>query len=102
RGRGAHVFNDDVDLEELERQVWAQGSYQGRIGQPPRSEFERFVWRSPTPIGRRIQRGKPDLPLHWVEVMGKLERGRWVLHLAPRTRPAAYPAGRCHEGRAVV
>lgn len=89
RGREAHVFEPDVDLDLLEHKVWTEGTHQGRVGAGSRAWFDRFLWRSPTPIGRRVQVGKPDLPLHWVEIKGRMNAGAWVYHLAPRTRPAA-------------
>jgi len=55
-----------------------------------RGEWDRFQWQSPTPIGRRVQQGKPDLPLSWVEIKGKLNKaGDWIYHLVPRTGPAS-------------
>ncbi len=89
RGREAHVFNDDVRLNDLEEKVWREGSYQGTVAGGPRAAFERFVWRSQTPIGSRIEAGKPDLPLHWVEIKGKIVNNDWVYHLTPRFRPAS-------------
>jgi hypothetical protein len=90
RGREAHIFNDDADLAELERKVWAEGSWYGKAtGQPQRVAYDRFIWRAPAPIGRRIQTGRPDVPLSWVEVKGKIVKGAWLYHLVPRPRPAA-------------
>jgi len=43
-----------------------------------KSKFGRFVWRSETPIGRELQTVQPDVPLHWVEIKGKMEGGDWV------------------------
>lgn len=84
KGKEAHVFNADIDLTELEAKVWAEGTSQGRV-----RGFERFSYTSETPIGTRIQAGKPDVPLHTVEIKGKLEPGNvWQYHLVPRTRPA--------------
>ena len=88
QGLEAHVFDDGVDLGVLEQEVWTKGTYQGRVGTGHRAEFDRFVWRSPIPIGRRIQAGKPDLPLYWVEIKGKMVKGKWVYHLVPRLKPA--------------
>lgn len=89
KGRGAHVFNDDVDLDYLEQQVWTVGHNVGSVGgTSQRAGWDRFVWESPTPIGRRIQTGKPDQPLLWAEIKGKLNSsGDWVYHLVPRPRP---------------
>lgn len=87
QGREAHVFDDGIDLRELEEKVWTQGAYLGRIGNVSQALFDRFVWQSPTPIGRRIQVGRPDLPLTWVEIKGKIVKGVWVYHLVPRRRP---------------
>ena len=88
KGKEAHVFNDGVDLKALEQRVWTEGRYAGRVGAGRRAEFDRFVWRSDTPIGTRIQDGKPDVPLHWVEIEGKIVNGDWAYHLVPRPRPA--------------
>lgn len=87
RGREAHVFNEDVDLADLERRVWTQGQHQGT-----ERGWDRFVYRSDTPIGRRVQAGRPDVPLYVVEIKGRLRNGQWEYHLVPRTRPAA-PSG---------
>jgi hypothetical protein len=89
RERGVHVFNDGADLDVLEAKVWTEGTYQGRVGKGHRALFERFVWCSPLPIGRRIQAGKPDIPLYWVEIKGRIKQGRWVYHLVPRPKPAS-------------
>jgi hypothetical protein len=77
-----------VDLAVLEHKVWTEGEYQGSIAAGHRATFDRFIWHSPVPIGRRVQTGKAELPLHWVEVKGKMEQGQWVYHLVPRPRPA--------------
>jgi hypothetical protein len=50
--------------------------------------FERFTYTSPTPIGRRIQSGKPDLPLFVVELKRREKQGSWEYHLVPRTKAA--------------
>ena len=89
QGKGVHVFDPGVDLLALEQQVWTAGTYQGTVGTGPRAIHQRFVWRSPTPIGRRMQAGKADIPLHWVEIKGKIVGNHWLYHLAPRTRPAS-------------
>ncbi|HMC67369.1 MAG TPA: hypothetical protein VKI65_20710 [Gemmataceae bacterium] len=89
QGKSIHVFDPGIDLDALERQVWTAGAYQGRIGAGPRSLFERFVWHAPTPIGKRLQRGRPDLMLRWVEIKGRMVRADWVYHLDPRSRPAS-------------
>jgi len=84
RGREAHVFNDDVDLIDLEQKVWTEGTSHGVV-----RGWDRFTYRSETPIGTRIQTGSPDVPLHVVEVKGRLRSdGVWEYHLAPRPRPA--------------
>jgi len=88
KGKDAHVFEDGVDLKALEEKVWMEGTYRGQVGSPQRASFDRFVWRSPVPIGRRLQTGKPEFPLYWVEIKGKIAQSRWVYHLAPRARPA--------------
>ena len=90
QGRAAHVFNDAVDLRLLESCVWRYGVYiAGLNPQGQRALWDRFAWRSPSPIGRRIQRGKADVDLFWIEIKGKLNAaGEWVYHLVPRTRPA--------------
>jgi hypothetical protein len=88
RGKEAHVFEDDADLVELERKVWTEGGWHGKAsGQSHRVAHDRFLWRSAVPIGRRIQAGRPDVPLSWVEVKGKITKGVWLYHLAPRSRP---------------
>jgi hypothetical protein len=89
KGKSAHVFDDGVDLKALEEKVWREGSYQGKVPHGHRAIYDRFVWRAPTPIGRRIQGGKPELALSWVELKGKIVQGIWVYHLAPRARPAS-------------
>jgi RHS repeat-associated protein len=85
RGKEAHVFNEGVDLADLERRVWTHGTYRGEI-----RGWERLTYRSDTPIGRRIQSGKPDIPLYEVEIKGRLldDVGEWEYHLVPRPRPA--------------
>jgi hypothetical protein len=94
KGDGAHVFDDAADLAALEQKVWTEGQHLGRVpGGGQRGEWDRFVWQSPTPIGRRIQTGKPDLPLTWVEIKGKIVNGDWVYHLVPRPRPAGGKEG---------
>ena len=35
QGDGAHVFDPDVDLADLERKVWTEGRYLGRVGGRP-------------------------------------------------------------------
>ena len=89
KGREAHIFNDVNDLTLLEQRVWTEGQYVGQTpGQSHRANFERFSWWSDAPIGTRIQNGKPDTPLHWVEIKGKMIDGDWVYHLVPRSKPA--------------
>jgi len=84
RGREAHIFNDGADLDQLERLVLTQGIAKGNI-----RGFDRFVYVSDTPIGRRIQAGRDDIPLYVIELKGKmLDNGKWVYHIVPRTRPA--------------
>lgn len=84
RGREAHVFNEGVDLAALEQRVWTEGTYQGEV-----RGWDRFTWTSETPIGTRIQAGRADVPLHTVEIKGRVEaNGTWVYHLVPRTGPA--------------
>jgi hypothetical protein len=80
-----------VDLRALEEQVWREGTFRAQVtrGDPARAGFDRFVWRSDTPIGRRIETGKADVPLHYVEIKGKMVNGNWVYHLAPRAKPAS-------------
>lgn len=88
KGKDAHVFDDGVDLKQLEQKVWTEGTYQGQVHNGHRVIFDRFVWRSPVPIGRRIETAKPELPLYWVEIKGKISHSLWIYHLAPRARPA--------------
>jgi hypothetical protein len=83
-GREAHVFDEGVNLSALERSVWTQGTYHGVV-----RGFERWTYRSEVPIGRRIQQGKPDVPLHVVEIKGRVtSNGTMGYHLVPKTRPA--------------
>ncbi len=89
KGMEVHVFDDDLDLEVLEVRVWNEGTYLGKVGIAHRREFERFVWQSPVPIGRRIQAGTDDLPLTWAEIKGKMDNGAWRYHLTPRRKPPA-------------
>jgi hypothetical protein len=89
KGKSAHVFDDGVDLKALEEKVWREGTYQGQVRNGHRAMYDRFVWRSPMPIGRRIQTGRSEFPLYWVEIKGKIDQNMWVYHLAPRTRPAS-------------
>jgi hypothetical protein len=91
KGDGAHVFDETADLAALESKVWTEGQHVGRLpGGSQRGEWDRFQWHSPTPIGRRVQQAKPDLPLSWVEIKGKLNKaGDWIYHLVPRTGPAS-------------
>src|SRR5476651_1257859 len=70
RGRAIHVFYEPADLDFLENQVWSQGTYVGQVGDGSRSSFDRFVWQSQTPVGLRIEHGKPDQDLTWVEIKG--------------------------------
>lgn len=89
RGDGAHVFDDAADLAALVYKVWTEGRRLGRVpGGGQRAKWDRFVWQSPTPVGRRVQTGKPDVPLTWVEIKGEVVGGDWVYHLVPRARPA--------------
>jgi hypothetical protein len=84
RGRDAHVFDNRVNLLDLELRVWTEGAYQGTI-----RGFERFMYRSPAPIGRRTQAARDDLLLHWVEIKGRLNPdGDWEYHMVPRSAPA--------------
>lgn len=60
----------------------------GNVGGGQRASWDRLVWRSPSAIGCRVQHGRPDAPLHWVEIKGKVNAaGDWIYHLVPRTRP---------------
>ncbi len=88
KGEEAHVFLDEIDLAALENAVWTKGTFQGKVGTGHRVVHDRFIWRSPTPIGRRIQAGRAEVPLFWVEIKGKMNQGRWVYHLVPRPKPA--------------
>ena len=80
------MFDDGIDLRELEERVWTEGAYLGRIGNVSQALHDRFVWQSPTPIGRRLQRGRPDLPLTWVEIKGKIVKGDMGLSSGPSTQ----------------
>ena len=90
RGKEAHVFNEDIDLNLLAQKVWNEGIYQGKLDKlRDPVEWERITWTSPSPIGRRIQNGKPDTPLYVVEVkVRQYPDGIWRYHLDPRSRPA--------------
>ena len=84
KGREAHVFNNDVDLAALEQKVLTEGTYQGEV-----RGWQRYTYESPTPIGKRIQTGRSDVPLNTVEIKGRLNsQGNWEYHLVPRTRAA--------------
>jgi hypothetical protein len=84
KGKEAHIFNEGVDLKELERKVWTSGTYGGIV-----RGFDRFTYTSDTPIGRRIEAGTPDIPLYTVEIKGRTnQKGEWVYHLVPRTKAA--------------
>jgi RHS repeat-associated protein len=84
RGREAHIFADGIDLAALEAEVWAAGAFKGNV-----RGWDRFTFTSATPIGTRIQNGRPSVPLHTVEIKGRLESGNvWKYHLVPRTRAA--------------
>ena len=90
RGEEAHVFNTDVDLTLLEQRVWNEGTYRGVLDtvRDP-GQWERITWDSPTPVGRRIQPGRPDIPLNVVEIkLRQNPNGMWEYHLVPRPRPA--------------
>jgi hypothetical protein len=89
RGRDAHVFLDGTEFEALEMSVWRNGFFIGRVGAGQRSNFERFVWQSDVAIGRRIQPGREDVPLYWVEIKGQTVGNEWVYHVVPRARPPA-------------
>jgi hypothetical protein len=85
KGKEAHVFDEGINLGELEQRVWTQGTYHGEI----RHGWERYSYTSPTPIGRRIQQGRPDVLLYIVEIKGKVNpQGVWGYHLVPRSRLA--------------
>jgi hypothetical protein len=86
RGREAHIFNEGVDLAALEQRVWEQGRSMGQVGQGQRGTWQRFIWESPSPIGRRIQNGRSDVPLRFVEI--KYNPSTGLYHLVPRARPA--------------
>jgi len=58
KGKEAHVFDEGVDLAALEAKVWSEGVSHGTV-----RGYQRFTYESPTPIGRRVQACKPDVPL---------------------------------------
>ena len=73
RANATHVFDPGVDLDDWERQVWAAGTYAGRVpGATPRSDYDRF--------GRRVQTGRPDRPVYWVEIEGEVVDDIWIYH----------------------
>lgn len=83
RGREAHIFNENENLSTLENNVWAGGIYQGKV-----RGWYRWTYLSETPIGRRIQTGKPDVELYAVEIKGRFRDSRLEYHLVPRLRAA--------------
>jgi hypothetical protein len=84
RGRSAHVFNEGINFETLISNVWTEGQYIGVLDRD-KDQYQRFVWKSPTAIGIRLQTDQPDVLLHWVEIKVN-PKGKY--HLVPRTRPA--------------
>ena len=86
RGREVHVFDDAVDLAELEAKVWSEGTALGRVGEGQRAKFERFIWEAPSPIGKRVQTRHEEVALRYVEI--KLDTTTAKYHLVPRARPA--------------
>jgi RHS repeat-associated protein len=84
RGEEAHVFNESVDLSQLEGRVWSEGFYQGEI-----RGWHRWYLHTDSPIGRRVQAGRQDVALSTVEVKARLVgENVWEYHLVPRSRPA--------------
>jgi RHS repeat-associated protein len=83
RGKGIHVFNEDLNLAQLEARVWSQGRLVGNTGgELHRVKFMRFVLESETPVGTRIQRGRPDVPLRLTEIKVDTRTGDY--HMVPR------------------
>jgi hypothetical protein len=83
KGKEAHVFDESVDLKMLEEKVWSEGKYGGEV-----RGWRRYFYESPSPIGRRVQNGKKDVPLHVVEIKLQKHNGKWEYHLVPRTKAA--------------
>ncbi|MEP0920120.1 hypothetical protein NC981_25330, partial [Leptolyngbya sp. DQ-M1] len=85
RGKEAHIFNDPSALEALENKVWSEGVYQG---QRQGELWHRWMYRSDTPIGKRIQEGRPNGDLYIVEIKGRYRSdGKFEYHLVPRSKP---------------
>ncbi|WP_144053788.1 DUF6972 family protein [Baaleninema simplex] len=82
RGKGIHVF-EGQDLPALEQRVWERGLYSGFAG-----NHDRWIYNSPQQIGTRYQKGRPDIPLHIVEIKGRYVNNTFRYHLVPRVRPA--------------
>ena len=83
KGKEAHIFNEEESLSSLEKTVWLIGLYQGVV-----RGWHRWTYISQVSIGRRIQKGRPDLELYTVEIKGRLRDGRFEYHLVPRLRSA--------------
>ncbi|MEO0563946.1 MAG: hypothetical protein AAF125_17715, partial [Chloroflexota bacterium] len=85
RGREAHVFDDDIDLSELEQLILDEGIYPGEV-----RNWHRYYLEMDGPIGNRIQEGRSNVPLRVAELKAKQDdNGNWIFHLVPRTRPAS-------------
>jgi hypothetical protein len=66
------------------RVVRVKSMYQGEV-----RGWHRWTYTSETPIGKRIQKGQPDVPLNEIEIKGKFRKdGTFEYHLDPRTKPA--------------
>jgi hypothetical protein len=88
RGKEAHVFRSNVDAQKLGQEAMQRGTYQGEI-----RGWHRFVLKSDTAVGTRIQAGRENVALHHVEVKGRIDqKGNFVWHTVPRPKPAAVKA----------
>lgn len=84
RGQEARMFSPGTNLTDLANEVFTGETPSGSV-----RGWERFIYVSDTPIGVRIQRGRPDVPLYVVELKAQLRpNGAFVYHLSPRTRGA--------------
>lgn len=80
RGREVHVFHRELDLNEIERRVLAEGRDVGVV-----RGWRRLVLRFEQPVGVRVAAGKAGAPCYYAEVKARQEPdGRWVYHLVPR------------------
>ena len=84
RGRAAHVFAEGVDLDELERRIWTEGTVDGEI-----RDHQRVWLRMNEPVGYRIDASGRRVPAYVAEIKVKRDkRGFWSYHLVPRVSVA--------------